>query len=195
MKALKRILVVDDDPVVATSFDRVLAPKGYAVITAGGGAEALDKLQREDYDVVYTDIKMPGMSGIEVAREIKASRPWMPVVIVTGYGTEANEAEAKALGVNAFLHKPLSPDAIEHSATAALAAAASPGTPAETTVSAPPTTGWRAAAHAAKNVGLFFAAPLVALFYVLVGPLVALGLLSWILVKGIVAPDKPQAPR
>ena len=195
MKATKKVLVVDDDPVVATSFDRVLSPKGYAVITATGGAEALDKLAREDYDVVYTDIKMPGMSGIEVARQIKASRPWMPVVIVTGYGTEANEAEAQALGVNAFLHKPLSPEAIESSANAALEATPSPGIAAEAPVSPQPAAGWHAAAHAAKNVGLFFAAPLVALFYVLVGPFVALGLLGWILVKGIVAPDKPQAPR
>ena len=111
--ALKTILVVDDDPVVGRSFDRVLSPKGYAVISATSGAEALERLEAEKYDMVYTDIKMPGMDGIEVAKRIKASRPWLPVVIVTGYGTEANEAEARAAGVAEFLHKPLSPETIE----------------------------------------------------------------------------------
>ena len=105
MTALKKVLVVDDDPVVGKSFDRVLAPKGYAVIHAAGGAEALERLAADSYDMVYTDIRMPGMDGIEVARRIKASRPWMPVVIVTGYGTEANEAEARSAGVAGFLHK------------------------------------------------------------------------------------------
>src|SRR5512146_1457523 len=120
MNALRKVLVVDDDPVVGKSFDRVLSGKGYAVITAADGSEALDKLAREDYDAVFADIKMPGMSGIEVAARIKAARPWLPVVIVTGYGTDANEAKAKEAGVAAFLRKPLSPEMIEHSAEAAV---------------------------------------------------------------------------
>ena len=73
MSALRKILVVDDDPVVGKSFDRVLAGKGYAVITASNGEEALHKLSNENYDVVFTDIKMPGMSGLEVAERVKAS--------------------------------------------------------------------------------------------------------------------------
>ena len=65
--ATKKVLVIDDDPVVGKSFARVLSGKGYAVITAKDGQEALDKLASESYDLVYTDIKMPGMSGLEVA--------------------------------------------------------------------------------------------------------------------------------
>jgi DNA-binding LytR/AlgR family response regulator len=57
--------VVDDDPVVGKSFDRVLSGKGYAVITARDGEEALSKLSSETYDLVFTDIKMPGMSGLK----------------------------------------------------------------------------------------------------------------------------------
>ncbi|HEU0198997.1 MAG TPA: response regulator [Burkholderiaceae bacterium] len=120
MRANRKILVVDDDAVVGRSFERVLAGKGYAVITAGDGAEALRKLNEADYDVVFTDIKMPGMSGIEVAERIKSSRPWLPVVIVTGYGTEANEQAARAAGVSDFLRKPLAPEAIEGSTERAL---------------------------------------------------------------------------
>ena len=76
LKTLPRVLVVDDDPVIGKSFERVLSGKGYAVITASDGAEALRKLNNENYDVVFTDIKMPGMNGLEVAERIKASQPW-----------------------------------------------------------------------------------------------------------------------
>ena len=72
MTASRKVLVVDDDPAVRKSFDRVLSSKGYAVITAESGEEALRKLSDEQYDVVYTDIRMPGMSGLEVAEQIKA---------------------------------------------------------------------------------------------------------------------------
>ena len=101
MTALRKVLIVDDDPVVRKSFDRVLSSKGYAVITAENGEEALRKLNEEKYDVVYTDIRMPGMSGLEVAEQVKARKPWTPVVIITGYGTEAAEARAAAAGVRA----------------------------------------------------------------------------------------------
>jgi len=182
MTALKKILVVDDDPVVGISFNRVLSGKGYAVITARDGEEALDKLAHEDYDAVFTDIKMPGMSGIEVAARVKAARPWLPVVIVTGYGSEANEAKAKEAGVAAFLRKPLSPEMIEDSAQAAvlenkvIAAAQAIPVPAGAPVTLP--TGWQSAGRFAKNVGLFFAAPFIGLAYVVALPFIGLGLLA-----------------
>ena len=122
MNASRKVLVVDDDPVVRKSFDRVLSGKGYAVITAENGEEALRKLNEEKYDLVYTDIRMPGMSGLEVAEQVKARKPWTPVVIITGYGTDAAETRAKAAGVSSFMHKPLSPEMIEGSARDALAA-------------------------------------------------------------------------
>jgi CheY-like chemotaxis protein len=167
MTALRKVLVVDDDPVVGKSFDRVLSGKGYAVITAKDGAEALSKLAAERYDVVYADIKMPGISGLEVAERVKAERPWTPVVIITGYGTEEHETRAKAAGVTAFLHKPLSPEMIEGSAREALTTAA----PAAPTAAAKDNT--------LKNVALFFAAPFIALAYITVLPLVGIALLAW----------------
>jgi CheY-like chemotaxis protein len=191
MKALKRVLVVDDDPVVGKSIDRVLSPRGYAVITAGTGEEALSRLAAEDYDVVYTDIRMPGMDGIEVARRIKAMRPWLPVLIVTGFGSEENMAAAKEAGVAGFLHKPLAPDAIEDSVVGATTAPEAawaplaipaPQAPQPAPVERSP---WRSAGLLAKNALLFFAAPLVALFYVLIGPFVALALLAGIGVKAL----------
>ena len=67
------------------------------------------------------------MSGLEVAERVKAARPWTPVVIITGHGSAESEARAKAAGVTAFLHKPLSPATIEGSAAAALASLATSG--------------------------------------------------------------------
>ena len=122
MNASRKVLVVDDDPAVRKSIDRVLTGKGYAVITAETGEEALRKLNEEKYDLVYTDIRMPGISGLEVAEQVKARKPWTPVVIITGYGTDAAQARAKAAGVSSFVHKPLSPEMIEDSARDALAA-------------------------------------------------------------------------
>jgi CheY-like chemotaxis protein len=181
MEALKRVLVIDDDPVVGKSIDRVLTPKGYAVIAASSGEDALAKLANETYDVVYTDIRMPGMDGLEVARRIKAVRPWLPVVIVTGYGTEANEAEARELGVTGFLHKPLSPEMIEGSASGAFPAVAlvAPAPAQAVAQVVPQPAEARKAMSPARTVAMFFAAPFIGLAFVLVGPFVGLGMLAW----------------
>jgi CheY-like chemotaxis protein len=184
MTTQARVLVVDDDPVIAKSFDRVLSGKGYAVIHASGGAEALEKLAREDYDAVFTDIRMPGMDGLEVAARIRAKQPWLPVVIITGYGAPSNEARAMEIGVAGFLHKPLSPETIEGSARAALLrkaadaalrpAAATPAaaTPAEHAGAEP------GAVRTIKNVALFVAAPFIGLAYAVAFPFVGLVLLA-----------------
>jgi len=177
MDALRKVLVVDDDPAVRKSIDRVLSSKGYAVITAENGEEALRKLNEEKYDLVYTDIRMPGMSGLEVAEHVKAQRAWTPVVIITGYGTDAAEARAKAAGVSGFVHKPLSPEMIEDSARDAMA------------VPAPEPVALPVAAEAAmpeaapensvlKNIALFFAAPFIGLAYIVALPIVGLGFLA-----------------
>jgi CheY-like chemotaxis protein len=182
MRALHKVLVVDDDPVVGKSFDRVLAGKGYAVITARNGQEALNKLEAEDYDVVFTDIKMPGMNGLEVAERVKAKRPWLPVVIVTGYGTPANEARAEAAGVSSFLRKPLSPDMIEESTQKALLekeAIAAPLKEAEAAAILLPAVAEKEKESTLKNVALFFAAPFVGLAYILAFPFIGLGMLAW----------------
>jgi CheY-like chemotaxis protein len=184
------VLVVDDDPVVGRSFTRVLAPKGYAVIRAANGAEALEKINREEYDLVYTDIKMPGMNGLEVARAIKETRPWLPVVIVTGYGSDANMAEAKKIGVAGFLNKPLTPETIEGTADA-LTTTWAEAIPVVKKAAAKEAA--REAAGAAafvKNVALFIAAPVVALTYVVIGPLVGLGMLAYFGAKALARKDK-----
>jgi CheY-like chemotaxis protein len=177
MNASRKVLVVDDDPAVRKSIDRVLSSKGYAVITAENGEEAMRKLKEGKYDVVYTDIRMPGMSGLEVAEQVKARKPWTPVVIITGYGSDAAEARAKAAGVTSFLHKPLSPEMIEDSARDALAA------PAAQVLALPAAAEAPRAEPAGKesvlkNILLFFAAPFIGLAYIIALPIVGLGAIA-----------------
>ena len=181
MSALRKVLVVDDDPVVGKSFNRVLSQdKGYVVITAQNAAEALERLREQEYDVVFTDIKMPGMDGVELTERVKASRPWTPVVIITGYGTTANEQRAKAAGVSDFMRKPLSPEMIEESATHALEQ------PAPVSVMPAPAAELAAAPveviatrHPFKNAAKFLVAPFVGLAYAVLLPLIGIAMLAW----------------
>ncbi len=191
MSALRKVLVVDDDPVIGRSFDRVLSDKGYVVKTASNGREALKRLGEEEYDVVFTDIKMPGMDGIEVAERVKSRRPWVPVVIITGYGTEANEARAEAAGVSDFVRKPLSPDMIEASAHKAFneaksvaqektAPVAAPGVPAAEAVEAPAAAAVPVGNSALKTLGMLIATPFITLAFAIGFPFFGLAALAWI---------------
>jgi len=176
MTALRKVLVVDDDPVIGKSFDRVLTGKGYAVITAANGEEALNKLATQDYDLVYTDIKMPGMSGLEVAERVKANRPWTPVVIITGFGNAESEARARAAGAT-LLHKPLSPAMIEGSARDATAPA-----PVET-VEVAATVEPARRESVLKGIALFLAAPFIGLVYMIALPFVGGAMIAWFAAK------------
>ena len=192
MTASRKVLVVDDDPAVRKSIDRVLTSKGYAVITAENGEEALRKLNEEKYDLVYTDIRMPGMSGLDVAEQVKARKPWTPVVIITGYGTDAAEARAKAAGVSSFVHKPLSPSMIEDSARDALAAPKAQVLALPTAVEVP-----RAApaarGNALMNILLFFAAPFIGLAYIVAFPFVGMGFLGMLATRAALKNDRFRA--
>jgi CheY-like chemotaxis protein len=183
MTALRKVLVVDDDPVVGKSFHRVLSQdKGYIVITAHNAAEALENLRDQEYDLVVTDITMPGMDGVELAEQVRARRPWTPVVIVTGYGSLANEQRAQAAGVSAFVRKPLSPEMIEETAVYARqvpVAAVEPiamaaASPAPIAAAALTQTHW------AERAALLVAAPFIGLAFALLLPVLGLGTLAWI---------------
>lgn len=187
MNTQRKVLVVDDDPVVAKSFNRVLSREGYVVVTAQNANEALGKLNEGEYDVVFTDIKMPGMDGLELAEQVKARRSWTPVVIITGFGTEANEKRARAAGVQGFLHKPLSPEMIEASARDAIRTAVPPVLAPvvkglETIVAAEPKAVPAAPAAVTplwKAVGMLVAGPLLGLAYVVAMPVIGLAVLAW----------------
>jgi len=163
----KRVLVVDDDQVVGKSFERVLTNKGYRVDTALSGREAFEKYAGADFDMVFTDLRMPDQDGMEVARRIKEMNPWLPIVVVTGYGTQQAEEQAKAIGVAEFLQKPVSPTTIEEVAARVMARSVE-RTAAPATVTAAPV----ARESVARNVALFFAAPFIGLAYILAFPFI-----------------------
>jgi len=195
MSALRKVLVVDDDAVVGKSFNRVLSEKkGYVVTTVENAHEALKQMREQSFDVVFTDIKMPGMDGVELAERVKASQPWTPVVIITGYGTTENEVRAKAAGVSDFVRKPLSPEMIEESAAHALRA---PVAAAEVQAVAAPAEQVQLAVAAEesriKNVALFLAAPFIGLAYAVMLPLVGFAMLAWTAWKAMNA--NPAAAR
>jgi CheY-like chemotaxis protein len=105
-----RILVVDDEPEVAAVVKDVLVGAGHTVDTAISGKDALQMLEVSPYDVVFTDLGMPDMSGWEVAEKIGDTRSGIPVALVTGWGTSLDEEDARKRGVEAVVHKPFEID-------------------------------------------------------------------------------------
>jgi CheY-like chemotaxis protein len=103
----QRILVVDDEPNVVKSCARMLELEGFEVQGVTDGATAIDLYQREGFDLVLTDLKMPDVDGLNVLTAIKEHNPRAAVVIFTAYGTKENVVEALRLGANEFLEKPL----------------------------------------------------------------------------------------
>ncbi len=101
-----RLLVIDDDPTVRSLLRDLLGALDYAVDEAPGGAEGLAQFRRDSYDLVLTDLAMPGMSGWEVAEAVRSASPGAPVILVTGSATDLDAQRADALGVT-ILHKPV----------------------------------------------------------------------------------------
>jgi DNA-binding NtrC family response regulator len=101
------ILVVDDDDANRVTLERILAREGYHVVHASGGREAMDRLREERVDLVLTDLKMPGMSGIDLLKAGRKVDPDLEVVVMTAYGTVETAVEAMKEGAYDFVAKPL----------------------------------------------------------------------------------------
>jgi adenylate cyclase len=109
MERIWKILVVDDTPQNIKVLDAILSPRGYRVIAAASGAEALQKVQIDTPDLVLLDIVMPGMSGYEVAQRLRgdpATRV-LPIVMVTALGAQEEKVKAIEAGADDFLTKPV----------------------------------------------------------------------------------------
>jgi excisionase family DNA binding protein len=100
------VLVVDDDHAVRELLSRALTTAGYLVDVAVDGASALVRLGEKAYDLMITDLKMPGQDGLSVIREARRTLPALPVIVITGYSTEESAIEAINLGVAGYLTKP-----------------------------------------------------------------------------------------
>jgi DNA-binding response OmpR family regulator/predicted regulator of Ras-like GTPase activity (Roadblock/LC7/MglB family) len=103
----KRVLVVDDEPNVVKTCKRILELEGFAVEGATDGASAIKLYRSEDFDLVVTDLKMPGTDGLKLLAAIREHNPRASVAILTAYGTKENVVEALQLGACEFLEKPI----------------------------------------------------------------------------------------
>lgn len=117
----RAILVVDDEKNIRLTMSQSLEPLAIPVQTAVNGEEALQKLQATRFALVFLDLKMPGMDGMAVLRQIKADWPKTRVVIITAHGTIASAVEAMKLGAVDFIQKPFSPAEIRELASQVLA--------------------------------------------------------------------------
>ena len=104
----EHVLLVDDEPAIRTSLRGVLEDEGYRVTAVASGADALAAVADDAHDLVFLDIWMPGMDGLETLTEIKRLRPEATVVMISGHGTIETAVKATRLGAYDFIEKPLS---------------------------------------------------------------------------------------
>lgn len=112
MTDVKKVLVVDDEAVIREGMKRILEGAGYAVETFASGYSAIERMQDHEFDLVITDLKMPGMNGIEVLKSIKILQPEVPVILITGYAAIDNAIESMKSGAADYIPKPFTPDEI-----------------------------------------------------------------------------------
>src|SRR3982751_2148134 len=101
-----RVLVADDEATIRDLLSKTLALAEYDVDLAPDGRTALERLRVIPYDLLITDLKMPGVGGLTVIREARRLKTDLPVIIITGYSTEASAIDALNLGVSGYLTKP-----------------------------------------------------------------------------------------
>ncbi|MDP2956920.1 MAG: response regulator [Longimicrobiales bacterium] len=193
MNAHKRVMFVDDEEGVRVSWNRYLSQHGFDVTTAENGANAISKLQAEPVDVVVSDLKMPGVDGVQLLQWIHAERPNTQFILLTGYGNDEVEKRVRELGAFDYLNKPISPDTLAAVVTAAMhlklmpkaapmvfaptaAPEAAPVAALEATPEVQAKSGLRRTAEVA--VGLV-AAPLLGLAFVIFLPVIGFGALFW----------------
>jgi len=103
----KKILVVDDEKAICEILEEFLSLFGHSVTSANSGADAIEVVHRARPDVVFLDIRMPGMSGLDVLKEIKALDSSVRVIMISAFGDEETESMARELGADGYIQKPV----------------------------------------------------------------------------------------
>jgi DNA-binding NtrC family response regulator len=107
MESHEKILVVDDEERVRILFKRILLKEGYEVDCAASGSEALDKLAKDSFDLVVTDLKMEGIDGLDLIKKGKTMNQALPFILISGYGTAQTAGSAAKEGADVYLMKPI----------------------------------------------------------------------------------------
>jgi len=108
-----KILIVDDDPSIRNMLTIVLKKSGYGVISTDSGKSTLDKLKKETFDLIISDIKMQDINGIELLKKIKSISPEIPVIMITAYASANDAVEAMKLGAEDYITKPFNLDELK----------------------------------------------------------------------------------
>jgi YesN/AraC family two-component response regulator len=109
----KKILIVDDDILILGAMQGVLRTFNYEVVSYDRGEQALDRLRQEFFDIVITDLYMPGMDGLELIRRAKIIQPEIKVILVTGLPITESRYKNNGLKLNGFLLKPINWNELE----------------------------------------------------------------------------------
>jgi DNA-binding NtrC family response regulator len=110
-----KTLLIDDDEFVRDSLRLLFLSKGCPLLTLETAEEAIEAIRAEDYDVVITDYRLPGMDGLELCRQIAEMSPHAKKILITAYGSKAVADEAKTVGVLELIEKPITSGSIEDS--------------------------------------------------------------------------------
>ena len=106
----KKVLVIDDEQIILDSVKKILGAEDFQIDPAISSRDGLERAMGQDYDLVLTDIRMPEIGGMRILRDIKRSKPALPVVIFTGYATVQSAVQAMKLGASDYVEKPFTPD-------------------------------------------------------------------------------------
>ena len=117
---MNTVLIVDDEPNYLIVLSELLREEGFGVFTAGNGEDALKTLSDTDIDLVITDMRMPGIDGLELLKAAKSLNPDLPVIMVTAFGEVEMAVAAMKAGAFNYLTKPFSNDELVLNATKAL---------------------------------------------------------------------------
>lgn len=103
----KRILIVEDDDEMRSLLKDFFEEEGYEIDCVEKGTYAFSKLLKESFDLIITDVRMPGYSGLDILPELKRLRPEVPIIVITAFGGEEVYRKALSRGAHAYLEKPL----------------------------------------------------------------------------------------
>jgi len=115
-----RLLIIDDEAVIRDGLKRILEREAFVVETCASGYGGIEILQKRDFDLIITDLKMPGMSGIEVLKSVRTLQPHTPVMLITGYASVDTAVEAMKNGAADYISKPFTPDLLLEKVRSAL---------------------------------------------------------------------------